>query len=199
MFDSEKSGGAFTIMKTFYCIIKHRKDDIWFDLIKDNIQAENKIEAREKVKQEFEIDIPMRLKLSDVKPGDLLLKLYEHDGKYFSQDFFEEKDCIVCQKKYTMTEKYNLIGRFGNYECCSEKCQDKIYIEKQLAYEYMSANNPVIYKITQISTNQCYIGKTEREFTLRWWEHIKGQEWLENILDFTFQVIEILPKKTETS
>lgn len=187
-------------MKTFYCIIKYRKDDFWFDLIKDSIQAENKIEAREKIKEEFEIDIPMRLKLKDVKPGDLLLKLYEHNDQYFSQDFFEEKECVLCHKKFTMTEKYNLNKKFGSEKYCSIKCESIEYEKSDIYREYINETNPVIYKITKISTNQVYIGQTCRSFTWRWWEHIKTQDFIiQDITDISFQIIETLPNDSDNS
>lgn len=183
-------------MKTFYCIIKYRKDGFWFDLIKDNIQAENKTEAREKIKEEFEINIPMRLKLKDVNEGDLLLKLYEHNNKYFSVDFFKEKECRLCHKKFTMTEKYNVYGKYVGEEYCSPKCESIEYDKGETYSEYFMQSNPVIYKITKISTGKCYIGQTKRSFTWRWWEHIKTKDWIDDIKDFTFQVIENLSENT---
>lgn len=197
MFDYAESGRGAEV-KTFYCIIKHRKDGFWSDLIKDNIQAENKIEARKKVKEEHGIDIPMRLKLKDVKPGDLLLKLYEHDSEYFSADFFEEKECIVCHKKFTMCEKWNLFKTFGNYNTCSIKCEGENRDKEYLKHEGYFETNPVIYKITKLSTGKVYIGQTKRSFTLRWWEHIKTKDFIiQDITDITFQIIEYLPNDAE--
>jgi len=186
-------------MKTFYCIIKYRhKDGFWMDLIKDNIQAENKKDAREKVKNEFKIDAPMRIALKDVKDGDLLLKLYEHDGKYFTHDFFDEKECKVCGKKFNICEKYNLTGGFGSYDICSEKCETKAYEHSRKEYDNYFSSNPVIYKITKISTGQVYIGQTIRIFVWRWHDHIKSKEFIINdITDISFQVIESLPVDSE--
>jgi hypothetical protein len=189
-------------MKTFYCIIKYHDEELgfWRDLIKDTIKAETKEDARKKVKQEFELDtdLPMRIQRKNIKPNSLVLKLYEHDGKYFSKDFFDEKECEVCGKKYTMIEKYNLAGSYGDYDLCSKICEAKKYKERDRDYDNYNYSDTVVYKITQISTGKIYIGKTIRSFTLRWWEHLKSSEWVAGIdvTDLIFQVIEVLPKST---
>ena len=204
-------------MKTFYCIIKGRwnnpqdeySDGWWTQIIKDTIQAEDKKEARKIVTETYGKNIPMRMKASDIKEDSLLLSLYEIDGdSYFKKGYFDDKECTICGSSFSMISKYNLFGSYGSDEQCSPKCTEKYNNEN---FVFTDAENfyysePVIYMITQISTGKKYIGKTERSFTLRWWEHIKskGSDKFHtamnesSIEDFIFQVLEHLkPDRVE--
>jgi len=186
-------------MKKFYCIIQGQGDFGWIQLIKDIFEAEDKKSARELVRKEFEKDMPMRYKRENVKPDSLLLKLYELNGSYFSKDFFDEKTCRRCGKKFTLCEKFNVVGRFGDYEICSDRCQAEELNDREVQHDNFNFCEPVIYKITQISTGKVYIGKTERSYTLRWWEHIKDKSWIkDDPTDITYQIIEIFKKGEKT-
>ena len=131
-----------------------------------------------------------------------MLQLYEHKGNnYFSSDFFEEKKCVECGTLFQMTEKYNLTGIWGDGETCSNECKDikynKIREERNLNSDNFFECDPVIYKITQISTGKVYIGQTIRSYTLRWWEHIKSKEWIcADPTYISYQILETLKRKT---
>lgn len=208
-------------MKKFYCIIQGRckqesvedeytgysynEEGYWKQIIKDIIVAKNKKEARSIANERYNNSdsIPMRYKRDDIKGDSLLLSLYEidEDNAYFSKGFFDQKVCSVCGKSFNVLDKYNFYGSFGCEDHCSPTCATKEREELASTYEDFNYSVPVIYKITQISTNKSYIGQTQRSFTLRWWEHIKrgNSEKFHSVLqntpisDWTFQVLEELP------
>jgi len=66
---------------------------------------------------------------------------------------------------------------------------------------YINIDSPnYIYKITEKSTNKCYIGKTRNAPFFRWWNHLTHSSspfglYLRttNLSDWTFEVLECLP------
>lgn len=195
-------------MKKWYCIIQGRDDDnfFWKQIIKDIVHADTKKEARNAVFENYLIDLPMRIKRSDIEIGKYLLSIYEipETGNYsFINGFFEIRKCEECGKEFRIVDLFNITGfQYGDF--CSSDCKEK-NIRDNFQYSDFNVSAPVIYKITQISTGKVYIGQTVRSFTLRWWEHIKSTDGdkfhlalKENpIEDFTFQVIEKLKDKSD--
>lgn len=52
-----------------------------------------------------------------------------------------------------------------------------------------------IYKITKKSTGEFYVGQTIYVPVFRWGQHLKTERFdIKNILDYQFEVIEIVPK-----
>lgn len=52
-----------------------------------------------------------------------------------------------------------------------------------------------IYKISKKSTGEFYIGQTMYAPVFRWGQHLKTERFpIENITDYKFEVIEIVPK-----
>jgi len=116
---------------------------------------------------------------------------HKHENEYISKPRINEKlfgnlkfcksdndDCFIAYKK----EYYKDV----------ELVDDENYIKKY------SPN--YIYKITEKSTNKCYIGKTRNEPFFRWWNHLKHSSspfgsYLRKtkISDWYFEVLEILP------
>lgn len=198
-------------MKNWYCIIQGRDGDAdydhWVQIIKCKIEAPDKASARKIVESELNRTLPMRLLKKNIKPDSLLLSLYEISPGHFTESFFVERKCEYCGASYTLIDKFNMFGRFGNYDFCSSTC----HLERDQSLQKASSNwgyaDPVIYKITQISSGKCYIGKTIRSFTLRWWEHIKSVDECKfhkelatsSITDWVFQVIEVLSKGSSES
>lgn len=124
--------------------------------------------------------------------------IYELDD-YWYKYWTSEKECLCCGKKVKVIEQHNM-GIHSDY-CCID-CE-KSDLEK---YNNSFKNNLIyIYKITQKSTNKCYIGKTKNHFIWRWWEHLKADrgtkfhDFLKNadMTDLTFEVLEVLPNDTE--
>lgn len=207
-------------MKKFYCIIKGRWDysdkvskedeygfvssgSWWTQIVKDVIIASDKKEARKIVTETYGKNIPMKVMKKKIVPESLMLSLFEIDGdSYFKKGYFDQKKCSVCNSKFSMIDKYNFFGSFGCEEQCSPKCQEIHNNENNVFTDasHFYYSEPVIYMVTQISTGKKYIGKTERSFTLRWWEHIKSKApdkfhtamRESTITDFIFQVIDVL-------
>jgi len=73
---------------------------------------------------------------------------------------------------------------------------DEIYVKKD------SPN--YIYKITEKSTNKCYVGKTRNAPFFRWWNHLAHSSspfgiYLRTtkLSDWTFEVLDMLPAETK--
>ncbi len=196
-------------MKEWYCIIKGRSDYGWTSLIKDKVFAEQKEEARQKVRLDLGIvdNIPFKIRNENVKPESIIIQLYEmKKGEYQAvHSMFFPVICKQCQKEFIPVDSFNLFGRLDSYEFCNHECKAK-YKEANFKYEDWNVSIPVIYKITYIPDNLIYIGKTIRSFTLRWWEHIKWSgdtdkfhSLLKNtrLEDWSFKIEEVIEYPSE--
>ena len=123
---------------------------------------------------------------------------------------FEPRICEVCEQQFTMNGKY-ITSEDNHHNVCSSDCYTTYKQIQTKEDEYNHINNsyvfpPTIYKIENIITNQIYVGKTIRSFTLRWWEHIKSGKLAgdkinhkfykaihdSNITDWIYSVIEVI-------
>lgn len=201
-------------MKKWYCILQGRtcsKDygDHWTQIYKTFVIAEDKKGAIAAFHEHVNVEkIPLAVRKKVLNPDSLLLHVYEIKEGHFTEEFTYERTCIICGKTYQLIDKFNEFGSYGTYTCCSEEC-DGIERSRRVGPietfdDFLSAM-PVIYKITHTPTGKVYIGKTIRAFTLRWWEHIKSTGATDKfhteihntpLTDWTFQVIEVLPKNT---
>ena len=100
------------------------------------------------------------------------------------------------------------IDEYANKRFCCNKCkqvyekrertklrpddEQEFYIQRDMFTEDISG---YIYKISKKSTGEFYIGQTMYAPVFRWGQHLKTDRFpIENITDYKFEVIEIVPK-----
>lgn len=118
-----------------------------------------------------------------------------HENTYISKPRTNEKffgDLKFCKSD----DDYCLVQYKKEYFKDIELGDDENYIT--------NSSPNYIYKITEKLTNKCYIGKTRNEPFFRWWNHLKHSSspfglYLKKtkISDWTFEVLEILPREME--
>lgn len=205
--------------KAFIRVVKSKMDDIdkdcnFYQIKEPLIYANDKKEVKEFIFKKYP---------NFFQNG----KVYEKESKdpfqFFYVVIFElfqyEKELIkegswVC--KYCKQEHINqyidkpiknikLLG--GDHLFCSDYCCNKFieykYKQDELGDDlyYINYNSPTyIYKITEKTTNKCYIGKTKNQPFSRWWNHWSYSQtpfdkYLKTtkISDWIFEVIKILP------
>lgn len=146
------------------------------------VEAKDRKEARKKLEEEYNHKLPQRVLSKDLETTDFLLRLEEiKDDNTYLLSKFEVNTCLVCKTNFRQIDLYNDTNSdYKGSEYCSRKCSDidseREYAKRQEDWERWQTNPIVIYKITNKLNNQCYIGKTQRSFTLRWWEHLKSRE-----------------------
>lgn len=124
-----------------------------------------------------------------------------HENKYVSRPVESRKfyGKIFCSSDYKTGN--NVTN--GCYEKWKTEKFDGVDLPDDL--DYVNEKSPnYIYKITEKSTNKCYIGKTRNAPFFRWWNHLTHSSspfgmYLRNetkISDWIFEVIEILPPNT---
>lgn len=138
----------------------------------------------------------------------VIFELYEHEVREVNEGSWT---CSMCNKinenKYIHYPRTNsrLLGNdllFCNDTCLNKYIKD-IYqtndLEDDICYVTVDSQN-YIYKITEKSSNKCYIGKTKNEPFFRWWNHWKhshtpfGKYFSSTkISDWVFEVLEVLP------
>lgn len=130
----------------------------------------------------------------------------------------KEKTCKQCKKVFSIfsSRQYHLLPtnisaqkdylndeEFYNEFFCSDYCRNNstsLWVSSNNALDFWI---PVIYKITNKETKQCYIWQTIQSFTLRWWQHLKTNNtekfWKAlseyDITKWTFEVIEVIRKE----
>lgn len=164
-------------------------------------------EAKEKIELEYNKKFSTRVLKKDLDSNEFLLKIEEIKENSRSYDLFKPKSCEYCGKEFLLIDKYNDYNETDKSPIyCGQKCKelsqqawrDKYYENRNNSFE--GIHIPVIYKITNKLTQQCYIGKTNQAFTLRWYQHFfqsKTCKFHESIkqtklTDWTFEVIEII-------
>lgn len=173
----------------------------------NNIVAENEEEVKEKLKVDY--------------PHIFNEKVYNRSSKSEKQFFYariyelseSQVDCInsgewVCDScEQKQLNKFDVpVINYNNKEFCSYECRNN-FINKnidELDSPYYDKGITYIYKITQKSTNKCYIGKTINFPFFRWWNHYQhstspfGME-LKNsdITDWNFEILEVLENKSD--
>lgn len=115
------------------------------------------------------------IKLQNYEIKDYLYNIEEYKDKKFC--------CNNCKEKYLQKER--------------EKVRPDDNTEFFVTRDMFSSNiSGYIYKITKKSTGEFYIGQTAYVPIFRWGQHLKTERFpVENICDYQFEVIEIVPKE----
>lgn len=180
------------------------------------VSATDKKYAKVLIEEEYGRAFPLKVLAKDLKSSEFLLSIQEiTDKDARTQRLFETNICIQCSKEFKTIDLYNdMHESYKGSEYCSYACKNAHYkvqefIRNQERNMDISGNkNPVIYKITNKTTNKCYIGKTTQVFTLRWYQHFfqngncKFHEAVKtcNVVDWTFEVVEavLIPDDIKT-
>lgn len=181
----------------------------WPPVWSGRIEAKDRADARKKIEEEYNQRFIMKdgIKVKDV-PFLLSIKPMTN---YLSKRF-EAIQCMICGSEYTANDLY--VTGLSDIRFCSIGCSKEHKIQSEIsrinnvgASEGFNDYNtpPVIYCIKHIGTGKCYIGKSIRSFTLRWWEHIKisknspstSNKFYKalrdsSIIDWDFKVVEIV-------
>jgi hypothetical protein len=201
-------------MAFFYYQIKGRSPDTsesfgnwaWPPVFSGRVEADNKKAAKELVEGEYNRQFPQRVLLKDLGNEPFLLHMREikEDDKR-TLKLFEPLSCNECSATFHVIDKYNDLHESNKgAEFCSHACAQIYRNHNRIDMSEFSHNGRhgagYIYKVTQISTNQSYIGKTCQAFTLRWYQHffqsgdtafhraIKSSD----VTDWAFTVLEIV-------
>ncbi|MDU8350746.1 GIY-YIG nuclease family protein [Pseudomonas syringae pv. actinidiae] len=186
-------------------VIEYYGDTGWFPIFTGLIEASDKKSAKLAIEDEYGRQFPTRLLRKDVTEKSVLLYISEItvDQHDYRLRRFEDIECKECSGIFKIIEKYN--DPFCDYkgpDYCSRKCYDVGRHRDVQAFRLASDGKvpPVIYQITQLSTQKVYIGQTIQPFTLRWWQHLtqhgesKFHEAIKSTtpVDWTFQVVEVI-------
>ena len=169
------------------------------------ISAINKKKAKELIDEEYGKKFPQRVLQKDLDSNEFLLNIEEIKPGSHIKQLFELQTCIHCKQTFYVIDKYNDNNCSNKgFDFCSDKCKvDYRGVQEYLRnqnQELSGNNNPIIYKITNKATGQCYIGKTTQVFTLRWYQHFfqmgncKFHDAIKNskVCDWVFEVQEIV-------
>ncbi len=207
-------------MPDFYYQIKGRQDTtneysrwIWPPVFSGMVEAEDKKRAREIVEAEYEKKFPMRVAAKDLASAHFLLNIFEvHIDDERTRGLFEIRTCKQCSGGFRTIDHYNnWMERYAGRDFCCDDCAAAF--KKENDARMFAANAlggkcpPVIYKIENIRTRRCYIGKTTQPFTLRWWQHFfhgtdtKFHKAIgeSSVSDWTFSVVEVIDSAPEGS
>ncbi len=184
----------------FYYDIKGRSDDnwLWPPLWSGRIEASDSKMARTLLKAEYE---------QEFKRGDNFLLNIKPMSPYLAKRF-ELVSCPICATEYTANDVYTAglnDARFCSISCKQENDRRNIGLSSDNVNFYYK-NPPVIYMITNLKTSKCYIGKSIRSFTLRWWEHLCAAKAGSDIkfhvalndselTDWEFKIVEVIDIK----
>lgn len=109
---------------------------------------------------------------------------YEIRSDFFNiQEYAEKRFCCAkCKQTYAERERKKL----------KPNEEQEFYIQKDMFTQDIAG---YIYKITKKSTGEFYVGQTVYAPVFRWGQHLKTDRFpIENIEDYIFEVIEIVPK-----
>ena len=191
------------------------------ELLMDCLLCDSRDQFKEIIKSEYGENIAFRYS-KKLKAGDLYcIIIGEHcydTEKYFNKKTFT---CACCgatvetyYKKPIKIDNYEIRNYFFNiqeygekYFCCASckhiYCEreraklrpddeQEFYIQRDMFTEDIAG---YIYKITKKSTEEFYVGQTMYAPVFRWGQHLKTDRFpISNILDYKFEVIEIVPK-----
>lgn len=128
-----------------------------------------------------------------------------HANEYISKPRRNER--LFGDKKFCRSTENEFDN--SNYDLCMEAYTRTLYEGVELPDDknYIKSDSPnYIYKVTEKSTNKCYIGKTRNAPFFRWWNHLTHSSspfgiYLRQtkLSDWTFEVIDILPSNTPDS
>lgn len=186
---------------------KEYSDWSWPPVWSGKIEADTRKEARQKINDEYCRDFIMRF--SKKNPDEPFLLSIKEMTPHLAKRF-NVLTCEVCGNDFTLNDKY-CTNSDNHHNVCSSDCYSQYSSTQTSENEYdFDRNNylnpPVIYRIINIKTDKCYIGKSIRSFTLRWWEHIKAGKLSgpntdhcfylainqSSLTDWTYQVIEVV-------
>ena len=174
-------------MKEYYYQIKGKKSadsmsgfSNWSfpPIFSGKVLAEDKKEAKMLIDDAYGKKFPLRVLSKDLDSNEFLLNIEEIcEGSHINRLFvLNECKRLSCQNTFYVIDKYNDHNcsnkgqSYCSYECQDEDRKIEVYIRNQ--NEVLSGSaNPVIYKITNKTTEMVYIGKTTQVFTLRWYQH----------------------------
>lgn len=99
------------------------------------------------------------------------------------QEYTEKRFCCgKCKQVYEERERKRL----------KPNEEQEFYIQRDMFTEQVSG---YIYKITKKSSCEFYVGQTMYAPVFRWGQHLKTERFpIENIMDYKFEVLEIVPK-----
>lgn len=114
-----------------------------------------------------------------------------HENMYVSKP--DKNERLLPGKLFCKSDDQHCLEIFKKEKYSDVEIKDDLF--------YIKADSPVyIYKITEKKTGKSYIGKTRNEPFFRWWNHYSKSQtpfgkYLKetSIVDWTFEVIEILP------
>lgn len=175
------------------------------------------------IRSEYGDNIAFAYRKGKLKAGDLYCVIIgEHcydTERYFNKVTFT-CDCCgstvttyikrpICFGDYEIRSYFFNIQDYKNKRFCSERCKSEYMQrerqtlkpdEEQEFWVTKDMFNQVgtqgyIYKITKKSTGEFYVGQTLYVPVFRWGQHLKTERFpLSGILDYKFEVIEIVPK-----
>lgn len=193
------------------------------ELLMDCLICDTREQFKEIIKSEYGENIAFRYS-KKLKAGDLYcIIIGEHcydTEKYFNKVTFKCDGCGATVETYR-----NKPIKFGDYEIrtsfygieeykekqfCSKSCQytysnrereklrpdneQEFYIQRDMFTEDITG---YIYKISKKFTGEFYVGQTIYAPVFRWGQHLKTERFpIENITDYKFEVLEIVPKNT---
>lgn len=185
-----------------------------------NIDAENKAEVKDFIKKKYPqffqnqrvyereskdtaqffyvVIFPLyKWEINQINEGEWICSQcgHKHENKYISTPIINDR--IFPNDLFCKSDDNACLNAFKKeYYKDIELPDDENYIKK--------FTPTYIYKITEKSTNKCYIGKTRNEPFFRWWNHYKHSSspfgvYLRKtrITDWKFEVIEILPPEIQ--
>jgi hypothetical protein len=140
----------------------------------------------------------------------VVFELYGHEISAHKQSW----KCNHCQQEYDSKYLHKPVIKFYDdenmYFCKNDICdiefKKKYYEQNEIPDDKRYGNTDIcyIYKITEKGSGKSYIGKTLNAPFFRWWNHLTysgspfGIYFREsNLSNWTFEVIEILEKKTD--
>ena len=181
----------------------------WPPLASDMVVAPDRKTAKAMIEEEYGRTFPTRVLQADLDSNEFLLSLKEIKADdHFTRRLFEVTLCKHCDKPFKTIEKYRFGNPGGGSDYCSTECSKAHAVENGDYFsEVWRSTPPVIYRITNKATGQCYIGKTRQVFTLRWYQHFfqgcdtKFHRAIKDtsITDWIFEVIEIVNVPSQLS
>jgi len=141
----------------------------------------------------------------------VIFPLYEFEKKQVDEN--TEWVCAYCGQHHDNTylsrpkKSERLFGNLmfckSDDDYCLTKYKEEYYKDIEMPDDetFIKSDSPnYIYKITEKSTNKCYVGKTRNAPFFRWWNHLTHSSspfgiYLRGhrLSEFTFEVLEELP------
>ena len=193
------------------------------ELVMDCKVCDTREQFKDLIKAEYGDDIAFAYRKSKLKPGDLYcIIIGEHcydTERYFNKITFT-CDCCgttvttyikrpICFEDWTIRNILYGIEEYKDKRFCSDKCK-QLYLDRErhklcpdeereffVSRDMFTEANIAgyIYKISKQSTGEFYVGQTIYVPIFRWGQHLKTERFdIKNILDYQFEVIEIVPK-----